>query len=210
VENLSSFFMATAVKEAIKQKTLTTLSGLLKSEEANANGVNLETIRRLVAQHLDRRVMQEIIKELDQEGSVVRKDDKLFGPSGGQAPSAELDPYTASILKLLDDVLCLELNELARLTGSDVKKVKLAVERLAKLNMAQLINYDFASSKKWVDHAYDKLVKIWNEKKDISPADFRDELTTTRKYALALLAYFDDHQVTRRTANGRNLLKLPK
>jgi selenocysteine-specific elongation factor len=210
VENLSGFFMATTVKEAIKQKTVSTLNGLLKSEEAKANGVNLETVRRLVAPHLDRKVMQELIKELGQAGLLVRKDDKLFGPSGGQAPSANLDPYTESILKHLDEVLCLELTELAKLTNSDAKKVKLAVERLAKLNLAQVINYDFASSKKWVDHAFDKLVKIWQEKKDISPADFRDELATTRKYALALLAYFDDHQVTRRTASGRNLLKLPK
>lgn len=169
VENLSGFFMATAVKEAIKQKTVTTLNSLLKSEEAKANGVNLETVRGLVAPHLDRKVMQELIKDLSQASLLVRKDDKLFGPSGGQAPSANLDPYTESILKHLDEVLCLELTELARLTNSDAKKVKLAVERLAKLNMAQVINYDFASSKKWVDHAYDKLVKIWQGKKGHQP-----------------------------------------
>ena len=178
VENLSGFVTATAVKESIKEKTMATLNGLLKSEESNASGVNLETVRRLVAPHLDRRVMHEIIKELGQAGLLVRKDDKLFGPSGGQAPSATLDPYTASILKLLDDVLCLELTELARLSGSDAKKVKLAVDLLAKLDMAQLINYDFASSKKWIEHAHGKLFKIWQEKKDISPADFRDELAT--------------------------------
>jgi selenocysteine-specific elongation factor len=210
VENLSGFVMASAVKESIKEKTMATLKGLLKSEEATASGVNLETVRRLVAAHLDRRVMQEIIKELGQAGLLVRKDDKLFGPSGGGAPSATLDPYTATILKLLDDVLCLELTELAKLSDSDPKKVKLAVDRLAKLDMAQLINYDFASSKKWIDDAHRKLLKIWQDKKDISPADFRDELATTRKYALALLAYFDDHQITRRTATGRALLKQPK
>ena len=109
--------------------------------------------------------MQEIIKELAQANLLVRKDDKLFGPSGGQAPSANLDAYTASILKHLDQVLCLELTELAKLTTSDPKKVKLAVERLAKLDMAQVINYDFASSKKWIDLAHGKLAKIWHEKK---------------------------------------------
>jgi len=210
VEKLSGFFMAPSVKEAVKEKTLSSLKNLLKSEEAQAGGVNLETVRRLAAPHLDRRVMQDIIKELDHAGLLVRKDDKLFGPGSVSAPSSELDPYTASIKKLLDQVLCLELTELAKQSNSDPKKVKLAVDKLAKSGLAQIINYDFASSSKAVEQAHFKLLKIWQEKKDISPADFRDELATTRKYALALLAYFDDHQITRRTASGRALLKQPK
>ncbi|MBS2008914.1 MAG: selenocysteine-specific translation elongation factor [Cyanobacteria bacterium SZAS TMP-1] len=210
VENISGFVMATGIKEGLKEKTLATLKAQLKSEEAIASGVNLETIRRLVAPHLDRRVMQELIKELAQAGLLVRKDDKIFGPQGGAQPSATLDAYTTSVMKVLNGVLCLEITEIGKLTGSDPKKVRLAVERLAKLDLADVINYDFASSKRSVDEAHRKLLKIWQAKKDISPADFRDELATTRKYALALLAYFDDHQVTRRTANGRALLKQPK
>jgi len=210
VENLSGFIMSAGTKESLKEKTLATLKSQLKSDEAIASGVNLETIRRLVSPHLDRRVMQDLVKELAQAGQLVRKDDKIFGPEGGAAPSANLDPYTASILKILDGVLCLELTEIAKQSNSDPKKVRLAVERLAKLDMAQVINYDFASSKKAIEGAHLKLLKIWQAKKDISPADFRDELVTTRKYALALLAYFDDHQVTRRTTTGRALLKQPK
>jgi selenocysteine-specific elongation factor len=209
VETIGGFTITKTVKETIKAKAIAALTSLLADEDKNVTGVNIETIRRMTAANLDRQIMQELLKELATAGLLVRKEDRLFGPSGAiEAPT--LDPYTASILKLLDQVVCLEITELAKQSKSEPKQVKAAIERLAKVKMAQVIDNDFASSKKWIDFSHSKLLKIWQEKKDISPADFRDELSTTRKYALALLAYFDDHQITRRTTNGRALLKQPK
>ncbi|MBU6452672.1 MAG: selenocysteine-specific translation elongation factor [Cyanobacteria bacterium REEB67] len=209
VENIGGFMITRTVKEAVKAKAIAALNTILKNEDKNVTGVNLETIRRMAAANLDRQIMQELLKELAAAGLLVRKEDRLFGPSGAiEAPT--LDAYTTSILNLLDKVVCLEITELAKLSKSEPKQVKAAVERLAKVKMAQVIDNEFASSKKWIDFSHNKLLKIWQEKKDISPADFRDELATTRKYALALLAYFDDHQITRRTTSGRALLKQPK
>jgi selenocysteine-specific elongation factor len=81
--------------------------------------------------------------------------------------------------------------------------------QLAQEKKAHIVNYDFAASEKSILVAHQALAKIWGAKREISPADFRDALATTRKYALALLAYFDDKAVTRRMQNSRVLLKSP-
>jgi selenocysteine-specific elongation factor len=54
------------------------------------------------------------------------------------------------------------------------------------------------------------LAQIWQAKKEISPSEFRESLGTSRKYAMALLAYFDNKLITRRINNTRTLIKAPK
>jgi selenocysteine-specific elongation factor len=41
------------------------------------------------------------------------------------------------------------------------------------------------------------------EKSRITVADFRDHLSTSRKYAVALLEYMDEHKITRREGDYR-------
>lgn len=105
--------------------------------------------------------------------------------------------------------MCLEIEEVASRLGSDRKTVTAAITQLSQQKKAFIVNYDFAASEKSILNAHRALAKIWGAKREISPADFRDELGTTRKYALALLAYFDDNAVTRRMQNSRVLLKSP-
>ena len=81
---------------------------------------------------------------------------------------------------------------------------------MAKESKAVVVNYDFASSAERVKMAHKTLADIWVRKKDISPSEFRETLNVSRKYAMALLAYFDDHAITRRLNNSRVLLKAPK
>jgi selenocysteine-specific elongation factor len=207
-QNIGGFVIAREVKEAIRTKVLASLNTFLKSEDKALLGVNIETVRKMAAGSLDKHVFQEFVKGLGDDKLLVRKEDKIFGPDGGGA-GPSLDPYTTRIFNLLESVVCLEMTELAIQTKSDIKQVKAAVDRLAKLKMAAVVDNDFAASRKSIDNAHQKLLKIWQEKKDISPADFRDEMASTRKYILALLAYFDAMQITRRNGAGRALLKQP-
>jgi selenocysteine-specific elongation factor len=61
-----------------------------------------------------------------------------------------------------------------------------------------------------INKAHLALAQIWQQKREISPSDFKEKLGVSRKYAMALLTYFDDHNITRRVANNRVLLKAPR
>jgi selenocysteine-specific elongation factor len=53
------------------------------------------------------------------------------------------------------------------------------------------------------------LADLWNTRRNIAPTDFKERIGVTRKYAMALLQYFDDAKITRRLETGRVLLKGP-
>src|SRR5262245_22936358 len=56
-----------------------------------------------------------------------------------------------------------------------------------------------------LDAIQDKLVTLLRERKDIGPADIKDLLGISRKYALPLLEYFDGRRVTMRVGKRRVL-----
>jgi selenocysteine-specific elongation factor len=88
--------------------------------------------------------------------------------------------------------------------------VQVALQLLSKEGNASVVAHDFACTTESIDAAHKQLSKIFRQKKDIAPGDFREAVGTSRKYAMALLAYFDDRAITRRINNGRVLLKFPK
>src|SRR5262249_33885959 len=56
-----------------------------------------------------------------------------------------------------------------------------------------------------LDNIRDKLVALLRERKDIGPADIKDLLGISRKYAIPLLEYFDARRVTARVGERRVL-----
>jgi selenocysteine-specific elongation factor len=51
----------------------------------------------------------------------------------------------------------------------------------------------------------EKLIALLREKREIAPADIKDLLGISRKYAIPLLEYFDAHRVTQRVGEKRIL-----
>jgi selenocysteine-specific elongation factor len=51
----------------------------------------------------------------------------------------------------------------------------------------------------------DRLVELLRERRDIGPADIKDLLGISRKYAIPLLEHFDTRGVTRRVGERRVL-----
>ena len=173
--------------------------------------VSVESSRTLAAHALDRQVFQQLLKELVEEKRLVKQGDKLSRPQDAQVEEApEQKALADKIMNALNEVVCLEIEELAKLVNADRKTVTNILQTLANQNTARIINYDFASSESAVENAHMALAKIWGAKREISPSDFRDALSTSRKYAMALLAHFDDNHITRRLNNSRVLLKAPK
>ncbi len=133
------------------------------------------------------------------------------------AAAAEADPQFAQTNRLRDQIMallnqhpCLEIEEVARQVKLDVKKLNLTLDGMVKNKQVVIVDHDFVATAGKIRAAHLVLHKLWTTKKDISPSDFREGISTTRKYAMALLSHFDEKGVTKRVSGGRALLKMPE
>ena len=204
---LAGHLMAATVKEGIEASIVSALLAQSLTGECTVESLKSKF------NALSRVVLQALLKQLEESGALERRDEKLYAPGTlakekSQALQAE-DPNETKILAVLAQHPCLELDELARQVDLDSKKLKGYLDVLGRKGKTELVNYEFVATRERILSAHELLSRLWQSKRDISPADFRDGLATSRKYALALLAYFDDHQITRRLNTGRVLLKGP-
>lgn len=195
----------------LTQRLVNAATQLLKGVEED--GASLESLRSKLSPKLDRATFQALVDEDVAKGKLIRKGDKILLP--GLEKTKTTDAATSSlqekIVQAAQSNFCLDLADLAALCGSDTSKIKQAAQMLSKEGRTNFIAYEFVISDQNLLRAHAVLEKIWNAKRNIAPGDFREELNTTRKYAMALLQHFDDQKVTRRLQNGRVLLKpLPK
>ncbi|MGI6358276.1 MAG: selenocysteine-specific translation elongation factor [Bacillota bacterium] len=94
--------------------------------------------------------------------------------------------------------LALDLNETAERVG-DVILAMAQREEVVK------VSADLALLRSAVDQAREIVVNLIRSQGSITLADLRDQLQTSRKYALALLDYFDAEKVTQRKGDVRTL-----
>ncbi len=113
-------------------------------------------------------------------------------------------------MALLNQHPCLEIEEVARQVKLDVKKLNLTLDGMVKNKQVVIVDHDFVATAGKIRAAHLVLHKLWTTKKDISPSDFREGISTTRKYAMALLSHFDEKGVTKRVSGGRALLRMPE
>ncbi len=200
-------------RNEIHEKILREVDNNAKNPDSmtkDAAGVSLEHLRNRILAGIDRQALHQCVHELVEAGKLARSGDRITLASGEKrAIPAETLKLQEKISEILANHICLELSELAKQTSSDVKLVTFAIGLMSQQGTASVVNYEFASLNTKLTEAHHVLAKLWREKRQITPADFRDGLGTSRKYAMALLAYFDDQRVTRRTGDSRALLKLP-
>ncbi len=208
---LSTFLLSPETRKNLFERLVVEVEKAAKSAATEDSKNSQEALRNKVLPGLDRTAFQEIVKEAIEKKLVVRQSEKLLPAKEEllQAPD-EIRQLAESIVAVLAQHICLELEEIAKQTGNDRKRVQLAMQHLSKVGAASIVAHDFACSTESLDAAHKQLSKIYREKKDIAPGDFREAVGTSRKYAMAMLAYFDDRAITRRVQNGRVLLKYPK
>ena len=208
---LGDFILSAESRKTLAEKLIAQMTKALATSEDPSEGVTLEALRQLLQPKIERSAFQSLIQEETQNGNLIKKADKLTLP-GHPAESARSSAMDAAELQLheqLNTHWCLEFDELAQLTGLDLKVVKSSVQAMVKRGEVLIVSYDFVASAAKINQAHQILADIWNKKRSIAPTDFREALETTRKYAMALLQYFDDQKITRRLDSGRVLLKGP-
>jgi len=165
--------------------------------------VSMETLRQKVAAQLERSLMPELLQSL---GSSISRDGNSIYP-GGAKIGPQLDQRAQAIVSVLKAEPVLELAEIAKRSGLNASDFKTGLDSLKKANLVCIVDKDFAASRETIDRGHRLAMEIFKAKKDIAPSDLREAMQINRKYTMALLTYYDDHQITRRVANGRVLLK---
>lgn len=209
---LSTFLLAPATRKHLFDKLISAVeaNAKLRGDEPSDGRNTQEALRNKVLAGLDRTAFQELVKEALEQKLVIRQSDKLLPAKEEllQAPS-EVVTLAQKLHQILEEHICLEVEELAKQTSSDKRKVLTALQHLSQQGKATVVAHDYASTMDSINSAHKQLSKIFRQKKDIAPGDFRESVGTSRKYAMALLAYFDDRAITRRMQNARVLLKYP-
>ncbi len=98
-----------------------------------------------------------------------------------------------------------ELGELALQLAETPERITEVVQAMALLEEVTRVNADVAFSTEAVAAAQARVVEFVRGQGSITLADLRDQLQTSRKYALALLDYFDAQRVTQRKGDVRVL-----
>jgi selenocysteine-specific elongation factor len=207
---IGNFVIGSHRAQVLKEQIVKCVSANQSSDQAPIEH-SVESVRMKVANATDRQVFQHLLKELSDAGRIVRDGDKVslksdINPSVSSAQSLLGD----KILEVLQTNLCLEIDEIAKRVNSDRKAITASLLLLTKQEKAYVVDHDFASSQQSVNAAHQALATIFATKKEISPSEFREVMGTNRKYAMALLAYFDNKLITRRINNTRTLIKPPK
>lgn len=207
---LSEFILSKDARKTLKERLLHALTELLALPE-NEEGANIEVLRQKLQPKIERIAYQALIEEESTQNSIVRKGEFVLlpGTTSSKAASPALAEAEQKVLAVLDNCWCLELDEIAQQSGLDLKTVKSVVNKLTKAEELVVASFDFIARKSKIDEAHQVLADLWTAKRSIAPTDFKEKIGVTRKYAMALLQYFDDNKITRRLESGRVLLKGP-
>lgn len=218
IAKVSGYYLSRRKMTEIEESLVSTLS---EGDGSSKTGVvaeaatgyqlsasGLEKLRFKVLPGVERDVFQKIVDGLLESGVVEKHGDRL---SLAGTVSSDIAPELKDLSDRVDANLLnqnvIEIDKLAEGLNCSSKDVKAALEHLARQDRAYVVNYDFACSKKMIDQAHKVLDDIWKQGREISPSEFKSPLGISRKYAMALLAHFDDTKVTRRGSAGRVLLR---
>ena len=165
-------------------------------------GINLEQLRTAINPPPERAVLSSVVDTLTTSGRLVRNGEKLSSPAAKERVA--VDPKTiACVEEALAANVCIEIVTLSTLCRVKQSEIDRALDQLENEGKAKRIAHDFVCSVKALDSAHSVLAGLWEEKRDITPSEFKERMNITRKYAMAMLSHFDDTQVTRRMGNGQ-------
>ncbi|MGE5629584.1 MAG: selenocysteine-specific translation elongation factor [Caulobacteraceae bacterium] len=98
-----------------------------------------------------------------------------------------------------------KLADIIEAGGFDRNQAQIVYNALLEMGMLVKVDEDIAFSKEAYAEAVELLRKHIKENGPIQLGQFRDMLGTSRKYAMALLDYFDQNKITKRVGDSRIL-----
>lgn len=96
--------------------------------------------------------------------------------------------------------------EILKSYGKEEKAAKMVFDSLVEMEYLVKISDDIYIAKKYLEDAKIILIGLINKKNAVTAAEYRDEIGTSRKYAVAILEYFDGIKLTKRVDDKRVLI----
>jgi selenocysteine-specific elongation factor len=172
----------------------------IRSAVANAPDVPSVEIRDFYAL-LDLLVSRKIISK-NVVGDATKYASAGFRPKGDDKFSDLVDRLRAAAVSAGFELV--ETADMTRRLGASPADVNRAIGYLREKGDMRIVGENLLFPRETRDHALEMLNDING---DITIATFRDALGTSRKYALAILEFFDSNEITRRVGDKRVLLK---
>ena len=152
-------------------------------------------------------VWSSVEKKLAADGLMTRRGDSLVLETAFETLTGADRELAGSILALYAETgfrspRPAEVPERLAAPAADVERLLeylCTKEKLLRLTKNVVVGHD------WVKKAQDMVVALIREKGVLNSADFKYHIDSSRKYALAILDFFDARRVTRRIGNDRQL-----
>ena len=173
--------------------------GLIKAEFRSRLGAALKTE--------DKKLVEEIVRILYERKVIKEKDNRvsLFGFSVEMSPE-EKNTRERLLKRYRDAAYEMPTVEEALSSEKDKRNAQHMLETMAEEGLIVRLDHQFYIERECFDRAVEGLKKHIEEKGNITLAEFRDMLGTSRKYAMAILDHTDSMKLTVKTGDCRVLL----
>lgn len=168
-------------------------------------GYPREDLRSRKFQALNSRVFQLLLLEMEKDG-LIRVTSQAVALQGFSAgPSTQQEKLIKQIKQKLEEAAFLPPSwpEVSRSAGLDEVLAAELLQYLLRTGDLIKIAEEFYFLKDVLARARQKISQSLKEKGEITVAEVRDLLQTSRKYALPLMEYFDREKLTRRVGDKR-------
>jgi selenocysteine-specific elongation factor len=193
----------------LKGRVVTTLTRF-HHENSLAPGMEMEELRSHLPQAITLRDFRLMVERMSIEAGLVREDSRIRLKSHRVQLTAAQGDLSARLERVLNDAGFQppELRQLAeqlQMTVSELPRLRTLLAAMERENRVARVAADLYFGRDVLAAAKTKLVDRLRLDGKITAAGYRDVLGASRKFAIALLDYFDHTGLTLRTGDERKL-----
>ena len=202
-------FATVAKWDELKKVAIDTLAAHHRAEPLSP-GLDMESLRTRLPYEVSPRAFRALLDRLTRETEIIREESTLRL----KGHKVQLAGETGQVAGRIDELLTQagyhppdlkQLAEALRVEAKDLPQLRTVLSAMEREGRVVKIATDLYFSKAPFESAKAQLIERLATDGEISAASYRDLLNASRKYAIALLDYFDHSGVTTRVGDLRRL-----
>jgi selenocysteine-specific elongation factor len=199
--------------DALKRFALSALAAHHESEPLSP-GLEMESLRSRLPYEVDARGFRALVDRLARETEIVREESVLRLGSHRVRLGGDVGRLGAEVQQALErgELQPPDLRQLAeslKLAASDLPRLRTVLAAMEREGRVVKIATDLYFGRAALEAARAHLLEHLSRNPEITAATYRDLLGASRKFAIALLDYFDHCGLTTRVGDARRLRNRP-
>jgi selenocysteine-specific elongation factor len=183
-------------------------------DEPLAAGLEMEALRDRLPYEVSPRAFRGLLDRLVRETSIVREESIVRLRSHQVRIGGDVGVLGARLGQVLRDAGLQppdlkQLAEILKLPAADLARLRTLLAAMERENRVVKVATDLYFDRSAVELAKSRLLERLESAGEITAATYRDLLNASRKFAIALLDYFDHSGVTVRVGDARKLRTRP-